>query len=114
EIQGRKQTVVGVAPPGFDLHDARAQIWLPMGLDPVNRKNRGSHFLFLVGRLKPDVSVERAQAELAVNLKQWGTPNPGTHAPNDSTHRMQIAPLRAEVIGNGTGALWIIQGAEVA
>jgi putative ABC transport system permease protein len=105
EISGRKRTVVGVMPPGFDLHDARAELWLPMGLDPVNRQNRGSHFLYLVGRLKPDASLERAQAELLMNLKRWGTLNPGTHVPNDSTHRIQIAPLRDEVIGNVKSAL---------
>jgi len=115
DIDGSKQTVVGVAPPGFDLHDARAQIWLPMGLDPVDRRRaRGSHYLYLVGRLKPDVSIERAQAELAMNLKRWGTLNPGkVHVPNDSTHRIQIAPLRDEVIGNVRSALWILQGAVV-
>jgi putative ABC transport system permease protein len=111
DVQGSKRTVVGVAPPGFDLHDARSQIWLPMGLDPVNRQNRGSHYLFLVGRLKPDVSFERAQTELAANVKQWGKLNPGTHTPNDSTHRIQMAPLRDEVIGNVRSALWILQGA---
>ena len=113
EIQGRKRTVVGVAPPGLDLHDARADVWLPMGLDPANRQNRGSHFLYLVGRLKPDVSRGQAESELLTQMRQWGRLNPGTHVPNDSTHRLQLAPLRDEVIGNVSRALWILQGAVV-
>jgi predicted permease len=113
EIQGRKRTVVGVNPPGFDVHDARADVWIPLGLDPANRMNRGSHYLYLIGRLKPHVSQAQASAELETLLRQWGTINPGTHTPNDSLHRLQIAPLRDEVIGNVARSLWVLQGAVI-
>jgi len=113
EVQGQKRQVVGVAPPGFDLHDARADVWLPMQLDPTNRRNRGSHFLYLVARLKPEVTRAQASSELLMQLRQWGKLNPGTHVPNDSTHRMQIAPMRDEVIGNVSRALWVLQGAVI-
>lgn len=113
EVQGLKRRVLGVTPPGLDLHDARADVWLPMGLDPTNRQNRGSHFLYLVGRLKPDVSQARAESELLTLMRQWGQINPGTHTPNDSTHRLQMTTLRVEVIGNVARALWILQGAVV-
>jgi len=113
EIQGRKREVVGVAPPGFDLHDARADVWIPMQLDPTNRQNRGSHFLYLVARLKPGITSSQASSELLSQLRQWGQLNPGTHVPNDSTHRIQLAPLRDEVIGNVSRALWVLQGAVI-
>src|ERR687895_189651 len=73
EINGRKMTVVGIAPSKFDLHDARAQVWMPLGLDPAQRTtNRGSHFLYLVGRLKPGVTEGRAESELKVLLSgRW-------------------------------------------
>ena len=111
EFQGRKRTVVGVMPPGFDLHDTKAQVWAPLGLDQSNRQNRGSHYLYLVGRLKDDVSPERAGVELNSLVKQWGTLNPNAHAPNDSTHRLQMTSLRDEVVGNVKNALWMLQGA---
>ncbi len=113
EIQGRKRTVVGVAPPGLDLHDLHPQVWLPLGLDPTNHQNRGSHFLYLVARLKPDASAGKAESELRTLIHQWGMLNPGTHVPNDSTHRLQLAPLQTEVVGNVTRALWILQGAVI-
>ena len=113
EIQGRKRMVVGVAPPGLDLHDIHPQVWLPLGLDPTNRRARGSHYLYLVGRLKPDVAPGKAEAELRTLVHQWSTLNPGTHVPNDSTHRLQLAPLQVEVVGNVTRALWILQGAVI-
>jgi putative ABC transport system permease protein len=113
EIQGRKRRVLGVMPPGLDVHDTRPEVWIPMGLDPSNRQNRGSHFLYLVGRLKPDVTPAKAQAELLTLMRQWGSLNPGKHSPNDSTHRVQLASLRSEVIGNVARALWVLQGAVV-
>jgi putative ABC transport system permease protein len=44
-------------------------------------------------------------------LTQWREWVPQGHQPNDSTHRMQTAPLREEVVGNVTQALWVLQGA---
>jgi len=44
-------------------------------------------------------------------LREWGRLNPDTHVPNDSTHRLQMLPLRDEVIGNVRVALWVLQGA---
>ena len=115
EINGRKTTVVGIAPPGFDLHDARAQIWMPLGLDPAQRTgNRGSHFLYLVGRLKPGSSEARAESELKTLLGgRWRELVPNGHQPNDSTHRLQMVPLQEDVVGNVRTALWVLQGAVV-
>ena len=110
DIQGRQRTVLGVMPPGFDLHDARAQLWVPLGLDPTNRQNRGSHFLYLVGRLAPTMTEAQAEAELTGMMRGWAQ-QAGGHAPNDSTHRMNIVPLQEDVIGNVTRALWVLQGA---
>jgi putative ABC transport system permease protein len=115
EINGRKMTVVGIAPPEFDLHDARAQVWMPLNLDPSQRvNNRGSHFLYLVGRLKPGVTEARAEGELNTLLKgRWRELVPKGHLPNDSTHKVQMAPLQEDVVGNVRTALWVLQGAVV-
>jgi len=111
QINGRSRTVVGIMPPGFDLHDSKSQLWVPLGLDPSNRQNRGSHFLYLVGRLAPNVSEARAKSELEGMLRHWRSWVADAHVPNETTHRMQMQPLRDEVIGNVKRALWILQGA---
>jgi predicted permease len=111
-IQGRQRTVLGIMPPGFDIHDSKAQLWMPLGLDPTNRQNRGSHSLYLVGRLASGVAEGQANAELQGFLKQrWREWIPQGHVPNDTTHRLQMAPLRDEVVGNVKRALWVLQGA---
>src|ERR687893_616134 len=88
---------------------------MPLGLDPSQRlNNRGSHFLYLVARLKPGVSEARAEAELTTLLKgRWRELVPKGHLPNDSTHRMQMAPLQEDVVGNVRTALWVLQGAVI-
>ena len=53
-------TVVGVMPKGFDFPGDGAEAWIPAGWDPADF-NRGNHFISVVGRLKPGVSVERAR-----------------------------------------------------
>jgi predicted permease len=111
EVDGARRTVVGVMPPGFDVHDSRAELWAPLPLDPANRQNRGSHYLYLVGRLAPDVTLAQARAELENLLIRWRELNPDTHVPSTDNHRLQYASLQDDVIGNVRTALWVLQGA---
>ena len=61
EVNGLRREVIGIMPPGADVMDNRTEIWLPLGLNPANRQNRGSHFLYLIGRLKDGVTPQAAQ-----------------------------------------------------
>ena len=70
-IDGAPRRIVGIMPPGYDVHDQRIQVWLPLTLDPANPGGRGGHFLYLVGRLKDDESLERAKVDLESMLGKW-------------------------------------------
>jgi putative ABC transport system permease protein len=111
QIDGSPTRVVGITPPGYDVHDQKIQVWLPLTLDPANPGGRGSHFLYLVGRLKDGVSLKQAQADLENMLQQWPTLNPKTHVPNQQTHRLRYDGLQDDMIGGMRSALWILQGA---
>ncbi|MGH7465118.1 MAG: ABC transporter permease, partial [Longimicrobiales bacterium] len=63
-VNGNDTRVTGVMPPGFDVADARVEIWVPVRLDPANRQNRGSHFLDVIARLAPGTTLEQARAEM--------------------------------------------------
>ena len=110
-IQGRQRTILGIMPPGFDIHDSKSQLWIPLGLNPNNRQNRGSHGVYVVARLADNVSAGQARSELEGFLKQWSEWWPQAHVPNDTLHRVQMEPLRDEVVGNVKRALWVLQGA---
>ena len=67
-INGLPRTVVGVLPRGFVGPVADAEVYYPLSLraalsDPI--RARGSHWLGMVGRLEPGVTVEAARRELA-------------------------------------------------
>jgi putative ABC transport system permease protein len=112
EVNGQASTVLGVMPPGFDIEEAGVQAWTPVGLDPANRQNRGSHFLYLVGRLKPGVDLAAARGELESLLTGWSDRIGGdTHVPSTDFHRLQIEPLHEEVVGDTRPALLALLGA---
>jgi putative ABC transport system permease protein len=122
EINGRQSTVIGIMPPRFDVADQRAEVWLPLVLDPANRRNRGSHFLYLVGRLKDGRTLAQARAELEPVLINWrpslmaarqANATGGVHAPDEKNHRIRFDALQAQIVGSARTAVLVLQGAVV-
>lgn len=72
-LNGRPFTVIGVAAPGFNGAQVglKTSFWVPMGMQeaatsgPSRLAARGSHWLSpIIGRLKPGVTLEQAEASL--------------------------------------------------
>ena len=61
-LDGQSRTVIGVleTPP-----TSHAALWVPLSLDNDEREDRGGHYLGVLGRLKPGVSLEQARADMA-------------------------------------------------
>ncbi len=110
DVDGVKTRVVGIMPPGVDVHDQKVELWLPLTIPP-NPVNRGNHFLYLVGRLKDNVTLQQARADLERLLKNWPKASGGDHVPNTTTHRLRFDPLQDEVVGNVRTAAWVLQAA---
>jgi len=110
-IDGVPTRIVAIMPPGYDVHDQKIQVWLPLTLDPANPGNRGGHFLYLVGRLKQGVTLVQAKADVETMLQKWQTLNPGTHTPDRQNHRIRLDALQDDLVGNIKTLLWILQGA---
>ena len=110
-IDGAPTRIVGIMPAGFDVHDSKVQVWLPLTLDPANPGGRGSHFLYLVGRLRDDVSLAQARADVDRLLAQWPQMNPKMHAPNVEGHKIRLDGLQEDLVGGVAAALWVLQGA---
>jgi predicted permease len=110
-IDGVPTRIVGIMPPGYDVHDQRIQVWLPLTLDPASPGNRGGHFLYLVGRLKRGTTLPQARADVETMLQKWRTLNPGVHAPEPKQHRIRLDALQDDLIGGIKTALWVLQGA---
>ncbi len=82
QLNGEPYTVVGVAPVGFGL-TSKVDVWMPMAFKPDETANdaRGGHYINVVGRLRPGVTVAQAKAELdllaAQLAKQYPDSNKG-------------------------------------
>jgi putative ABC transport system permease protein len=68
-ISGKLHTVVGVLPDAFRFPeqvgtDIRKGVWLPLQPTPEMLKDRGYHFLYVVGGLRAGVSSRQGQQEL--------------------------------------------------
>ena len=122
EVDGRRREIIGIMPPGADVMDNRTEIWLPLGLNPANRRNRGNHFLYLIGRVKDGVTPQAAQAELTALIATWGqrvglTPAPGAgnHVfvplKGNEGHILQMKPLADEMLGAASRSIWVLQAA---
>jgi predicted permease len=111
EINGASRTVVGIMPEGFDVDDHGIEVWTPLGLDRSNRQNRGSHYLNLVARLAPGVTLDQASAELSELVSRWSEENPGVHVPSPDNHPMAMKSLQDEVVGDVRDPLMLLMGA---
>ena len=92
-FDGDSFTVVGVAPADFQLLGPKG-IWAirPIGQNPALR---GQHFLRTVARLKPGVTVEAAQADLAAVAEGLSREFPQTN----KDRGVVVEPMRDGVIG---------------
>jgi len=120
EVNGIRRTIVGIMPPHFDVADQRVELWNPLVINPANRQNRGSHFLYLIGRLADGVSLAAAKAELDSLLAGWpsslgrrGNVAGGPHTPDPVNHRLRLDPLQLQIVGGARTAVLVLQGAVV-
>ena len=90
-------TVIGVMPPDFRFPQ-EAEIWKPMGFtaDDVNK----GHFIRAVGRLKPGVSRDQAQAEMELLMPRL-----------TSDWRATVIPLLDYYVGDLRTPLFVLLGA---
>ena len=68
-VNEKPETVIGVLPTGLAFPESQSDgattaIWLPLQPSDEMLKERGYNFFQIIGRLKPDVTVAQAQAEL--------------------------------------------------
>jgi len=99
-LNGLAFTVVGVMPSLFRF-PVEAEMWMPMGFTPEDLKSRNNHVLWGVGRLKPGVTPEQAQAEMDLLM-------PRLHA---TTWRGRVVSFDDYYVGEVRLALGVLLGA---
>jgi predicted permease len=104
-LNGRPFTVIGVMPQSFDFGSIFApgssvDLFLPLPLTP--EVNRQGNTLSLIGRLRPGVTVQQAQAELKILSEPIRVAN------NRDQLRFVASPLGEHVGGRLRPALFVL------
>jgi putative ABC transport system permease protein len=115
QINGRNANVAGVMPSSFTFPPGEIdapEVWQPFQLPPPDPTRRGSHFLYLVGRLKPGVSLKHAQDEIDRHVDQsLARIGANKHPFSHDGHPILTYPLHDEVTRTIKPALWTLMGA---
>ena len=108
-LDGKVHTVIGVLPPDFrfPVALAEAELWTPLDLEFMFIEIRKAHWLRVVGRLRPGVTVAQATAEMdtiAGRLER--------QYPDSNTGRgVHIVPLHEQVVAHARSPLFMLLGA---
>jgi putative ABC transport system permease protein len=106
-LNGESYEVIGVMPPDFHFPSRDAEMWVPIAFTSEEAANRRRHYLQVVARMKPGVTLEQARAEMtaiATRLQQ--------QYPNSNTNLgATVTSLHDYVAGNIKPALLVLLGA---
>jgi predicted permease len=116
QLDGAKCTIIGVMPKSFEFPPGEVdppQVWSALQIDPAKPGKRSSHYLYLLGRLKPGVTPQRAQSEMDAYVKATGEAHKSVmeHYFNPENHTLVSFPLQAEVVSSVRPALIMLLAA---
>ena len=106
-LNGQSYTAVGVMPRDFQLLGRKDQLWVPIAFSAEEAASRGQHFLRVIARLKPLVSLEQARAEMKTIAARLAQQYPEYNTRIGSV----VRPLHEEVVGDIRPALRVLLGA---
>ncbi|HEY0100826.1 MAG TPA: ABC transporter permease [Pyrinomonadaceae bacterium] len=106
-LNGESYTVVGVMPPHFQFPRREDELWVPIAFTPQEAANRGRHYLEVVARIKPGVTLEQAQAEMSTIAAQLQQQYPE----QNTDLGVAVTPLHEQVVGDIKPALLVLLGA---
>ncbi len=100
-------TVIGVMPPGFAFPDRTIDLWSPSPPDAPFAQDRKETWFFAFGRLKPGVTLQQGQDDLATVQAQLARQFPDS----DKDISVSLESLKDSVIGKSGTSLWLLFGA---
>ena len=110
-LNGLPSRIIGVLPADFQIATVNADVWEPHTLSKdwnTRHRVRGPDTWFVVGRLRPGVTLDHAQAEMSVIARRLNEQLPAA----ERNRGISVLPLRLRVVGSESRvALWTLAGA---
>jgi predicted permease len=111
KLDGKPYSIIGVMPAGFRVPiNLRDGVYTPLHMTDEARTSRGLHWLRTIGRLKPGVSSEQAEADMAAVMANLGKAYPDTA----KGRRMDLLSLSEATVGKTQGPLYVLLCAVLA
>jgi predicted permease len=110
QLDGVAHAIVGVLPASASVPSwtaLAADVWVPLALGEQQRAARSNHNLDGVARLKKDVPLTRAQAEMDAISARLGRQFPNS----DDRWGAVVVPMQDAVVGNTRTTLLVLLGA---
>lgn len=104
-LGGKGYTIVGVMPNGFAA--PAIDLWIPAQISPFLMRLREARFYSGVGRMKPGVTIQQAQADLARVQQQLGEQFPRS----DKDWSAIVGDLKEQRVGDYRRTLFLVFGA---
>jgi putative ABC transport system permease protein len=104
KLDGRDKTIIGVLPADFKFQFVNdpPEFWTPMDPADEMNKQRGASYIQVLGRLKPNVTIQQAETELksiAARLEQqYQEDNAGRSVQLVSAHEQMVGELRPTLL----------------
>jgi putative ABC transport system permease protein len=114
ELDHQPYTLAGILPANFNFpyNNPPVQLWIPLFKDPdfpgMMERRRG-HYLDLVASLKPGVSRNQGEAELAVIVARLAKEYPEAN----SGWGIRLVPLQEQLVGNVKTPLLLLWAAVI-
>jgi putative ABC transport system permease protein len=107
-LSGNPYSVIGVLPPSFQFAPrGAAEIWTPLVPDEMQRSRRFQHWVNVVARIKPGISVEQAQTEMRPIAQHIASEYPDSH----TNTTIVLVPLQQQFVGRLKPLLLTLLGA---
>jgi putative ABC transport system permease protein len=106
-LNDESYTVVGVMPANFQFGGSFIKLWTPIGFTPKDLANHGDHYLNVIGRLKPGVTLAQANADIKAVMKRIGEKYPDDAAQLGAN----VVSLHEQLAGKMRRSLWLLLGA---
>jgi putative ABC transport system permease protein len=104
-VSGESTTIVGVMPPGFDYPE-QSEGWWNFEINPTNER-RDNRFVNVIGRLKPNVSIQQAQAEMDTINQRLAQ----SYVDTNQGWSVKLTNLHESLVGELRTALLVLLGA---
>src|SRR3989440_2383328 len=109
-LNGESYNVIGVMPRSVHLPaygNWNDKVWVPIAFTNEETTERGNHFLDVIARIKPGITLKQAQAEMETIAARLAKEYPRYNTRIGAT----VTPLHEEVVGDIKPALLILLGA---